>query len=380
MRLSVEEFPWYPLHRSALACLLVELGRTAEARAAFDELARDDFVALYPDNEWLLGISLAADACAALGERSAAATLYEQMGPFAGRHAIGHAEGSVGAVDRYLGLLAATVDRVDDAVRHLEDAIQINERMGTRPWTAHCQHDLALVLRRRDAPGDRARAEELDRKALAAAEALGMPMLASRIGAADEAPATAPATGNFRLEGEYWTIRFDGDAFRMRHAKGLGYLARLLHEPGREIHALDLATSGAKAPIPATVLADLPGHIETDAGPILDDDAKAAYRQRADELRSELAQAEEWNDTERASAARGELDFLKAELAAAIGLGGRDRRAAAATERARISVTRAIRGALDRIGSQSPSLGRHLGATIRTGTYCSYMPDPRAPI
>lgn len=97
-------------------------------------------------------------------------------------------------------------------------------------------------------------------------------------------------------------------------------------------------------------------------------------------LRSELAQAEEWNDTERASAARAELDFLKSELAAAVGLGGRDRHAASATERARISVTRAIRGALERIGSECPSLGRHLEATIRTGTYCSYTPDPRAPI
>jgi non-specific serine/threonine protein kinase len=99
-----------------------------------------------------------------------------------------------------------------------------------------------------------------------------------------------------------------------------------------------------------------------------------------DELRSELAQAEEWNDPERASAVRAELDFLKAELASAVGLGGRDRRAASATERARISVTRAIRGALDRIRAQSPLLGRHLDATIRTGAYCSYTPDPRVPI
>jgi hypothetical protein len=28
----------------------------------------------------------------------------------------------------------------------------------------------------------------------------------------------------------------------------------------------------------------------------------------------------------------------------------------------------------------NPSLGRHLAATIRTGRYCSYTPDPRAPI
>lgn len=383
VRTSVEDFPWYPLHRSALACLLIDLGRTAEARAVFNELARDEFAALYRDSEWLLGVSLAAEACALLGDRASAETLYGQLAPFAGRHAIGHGEGSVGAVDRYLGLLAATMDRLEDAERYLDAAIQMNERMGARPWTAHSRHDLAMLLRRRDAPGDRARAAELDAAALATARELGMLALAARITSEDVPPAepATPAAGIFRREGEYWTVRFDGDAFRMRDAKGLGYLARLLHQPGQEIHALDLASAGGRGRAPATtVLADLPRHVETDAGALLDENAKVAYRQRVDELRAELAQAEEWNDAERASSARAELDFLKMELASAVGLGGRDRRAASATERARISVTRAVRGALDRIGAQSPSLGRHLGATIRTGTYCSYTPDPRAPI
>jgi hypothetical protein len=68
------------------------------------------------------------------------------------------------------------------------------------------------------------------------------------------------------------------------------------------------------------------------------------------------------------------------ELSAALGLGGRDRAAASASERARVSVTRAIRSALDRIGRQDPTLGDHFEATIRTGTFCSYVPDPRIPI
>ena len=97
-------------------------------------------------------------------------------------------------------------------------------------------------------------------------------------------------------------------------------------------------------------------------------------------LRSEIAQGEEWNDTERAAHARAELEALTSELAAAVGLGGRDRQTGSATERARVSVTRAIRSAIDRLSAESPALGGHLEATIRTGTYCSYTPDPRAPI
>ena len=93
-----------------------------------------------------------------------------------------------------------------------------------------------------------------------------------------------------------------------------------------------------------------------------------------------LAEAEDWNDPERVARLQAEIGALTHELAAAIGLGGRDRPAASSAERARVSVTRAIRSILARIAAQDPELGAHLEATIRTGTFCSYTPDPRAPI
>jgi len=93
-----------------------------------------------------------------------------------------------------------------------------------------------------------------------------------------------------------------------------------------------------------------------------------------------LAEADSWNDVERASRLRAEEQALAHELAAAHGLGGRDRPEASAAERARVSATRAIRASLDRIGRQSTTLGAHFDATIRTGTFCSYSPDPRAPL
>ena len=194
VRASVEEFPWYPLHRAALACLLVDLGRTDEAHAVVHELGRDEFAMLYRDNEWLLGASLAAEACASVGDASGAQVLYAQMAPYAGRHAIGHAEGSVGAVDRYLGLLAAAFDRLDDAVRHLEAAVAINERMGARPWAAHSQRDLAEILRRRAAQGDLERAADLDGSAFEAATAMGMVALAGVIGSGSSLSKEAPGS------------------------------------------------------------------------------------------------------------------------------------------------------------------------------------------
>ena len=47
---------------------------------------------------------------------------------------------------------------------------------------------------------------------------------------------------------------------------------------------------------------------------------------------------------------------------------------------ARLNMTRAIKAALANIATHHPALGQHLRATVRTGTYCSYTPDPRLPI
>jgi hypothetical protein len=46
-----------------------------------------------------------------------------------------------------------------------------------------------------------------------------------------------------------------------------------------------------------------------------------------------------------------------------------------------LNATRAIRTALANLARANPALGRHLAAaTVRTGRYCAYVPDPRAPI
>jgi hypothetical protein len=174
-----------------------------------------------------------------------------------------------------------------------------------------------------------------------------------------------------RREGEYWSVAFEGHDFRLHDSKGLRYLARLLGSPGKEIHALDLVGAVAGSDPQRAAIGD--------AGAVLDPQAKAAYRRRMDDLREELEEAESWNDPERAARAREETQFLARELAAATGLGGRDRRAASGSERARVNVTRAVRSALARIALHSPALGDHLQATVRTGTFCSYVPDPRVP-
>jgi hypothetical protein len=249
--------------------------------------------------------------------------------------------------------------------------------------------------------GYQSRASGLLDRVLATARTLGMAATAEGIQTLQAAQAGGPsqpgagataavaeASRNlFRREGEYWTVIFDGSVVRLRDAKGLRHLARLLVDPGREFHAVDLEAA-ERPPAPATsgargrardgrlaVRAD-PG----DAGVLLDPVAKAAYQARLGELQTDLEEAERCNDPVRAAKAREERDFLVGELARAVGLGGRDRRAGSHAERARLNATRAIRAAMANLARANPPLGRHLAATIRTGRYCSYTPDPRAPI
>jgi hypothetical protein len=77
---------------------------------------------------------------------------------------------------------------------------------------------------------------------------------------------------------------------------------------------------------------------------------------------------------------RTELDALTDELARSRGLAGRSRRLGSVAERARVNVTRRIAAALRKIAAVHPAAARYLETTVRTGTACVYVPDPRFPV
>jgi hypothetical protein len=191
---------------------------------------------------------------------------------------------------------------------------------------------------------------------------------------------STPELHAFRLEGDYWSVTFEGQTVRVRDIKGMRYLARLLAAPGREFHVLDLVAilRGEAIPSGNRIEAGALSSEFGDSGEMLDQQAKDAYRRRLAEIDDDLQEAEAGGDAVRAAQAEAEREFLLAELSRAVGLGGRDRRAGSASERARASVTRAVRQAMARIREHHPPLGEHLDRAIRTGTYCSYLPDPRA--
>ncbi|MGH7822657.1 MAG: hypothetical protein ACREQ9_23105, partial [Candidatus Binatia bacterium] len=190
---------------------------------------------------------------------------------------------------------------------------------------------------------------------------------------------------HLREEGEYWTVGFEGRTFHLRAVKGLGYLRELLRNPGQELSVASLAAEApdeATAPMFDEALLSVRSGASAlgDAGEILDARSKREYAARLREVRSELDEAVRFNDTGRATRLGAEIEALMHELSAATGLGGRDRTAASAAERARVNVTRTLTDAVKKIAAKSPELGAHLAKGIKTGGRCSYEPDPEMPV
>jgi pimeloyl-ACP methyl ester carboxylesterase len=183
-------------------------------------------------------------------------------------------------------------------------------------------------------------------------------------------------TNLFRRDGEYWTVSYQGLVVTLRDTKGLRDLGRLLAEPGREFHVLDLMADATGAwAIPPSQAAEAGLAIQGRGEPVIDQAARAHYKRRITELEQELDEAQERGGGEASAAAREELDALITELTAAYGLAGRPRRAPDPVERARKAVSRRLRHTMGRIARAHPRLGRHLAASIRTGMFCSYEPE-----
>ena len=267
------------------------------------------------------------------------------------------------------------------AERSLSDAVRLWNEVGAPYEAAHARLGLADA---HTASGSEHRADLERHAARTILEAIeAAPSVSREADRADRDALdeqTVARVNVFRREGDYWTVIFDESTVRVRDVKGMHYLARLLADPEREYHVLDLvaAETGSMTDLDRGHAAGLPRPALGDAGEMLDPQAKDAYRRRLAEIDDDIEQAQATGDRERSAQADTERDFLLRELSRAVGLSGRDRRAASASERARAGVTRAVRQAIARITEHHHQLGEHLSRTIRTGTYCSYMPDPRA--
>jgi predicted ATPase len=171
----IENYPKIPSQRAPLASLYCRLGRLDEARVELDQMAADDFASLPRDGSWIVTLGSLAKVCAYLDDARRAATLYEMLLPYAGRQLVtGSAAVVCGSVSRFLGILAATASRWDEAITHFEDALQTDSSIGARPFVANTQQEYGAMLLSRGYPGDREKAHDILDQALATAQELGM--------------------------------------------------------------------------------------------------------------------------------------------------------------------------------------------------------------
>jgi DNA-binding CsgD family transcriptional regulator len=163
------------LEQAHLAFISGELGNSAETRALLDQLGRDRFAAVSSDYDWAFALSLLSQACAAIGDSGNADVLYGLLRPLAGYVVSVHsAAACLGSTSRYLGMLATTLGRFDDAERHFDDSDVMNARLGARPLLTHTKVDRARLRLARRARGDLRRARLLLEEAAAAFEGLEM--------------------------------------------------------------------------------------------------------------------------------------------------------------------------------------------------------------
>jgi tetratricopeptide (TPR) repeat protein len=389
----------------AMRCLLgfcyAETDRRSLAKAEFESLAVENFTQVPLDFRWLLSISFLAEICSYLDDKPRAMVLYDLLLPYASRSASIGLFGYAGSVSYYLALLASTMEKFAEAENHFHEAIEFETRMIARPTAARTRYRYAATLAQRNDRHAHQRALEMVRDALSIAEAFNLPDLRSRsrtlesslvlrVSASPAVSDQAASSGRlltFRKEGELWVIGSPDKIFRLRDSKGLGYIAQLLRQPGVEFHSLNLiadvmAQSDERDSFTAAAhkmggerLADInlsPGFPDH-AGPMLDPQAKAAYKRRLAELKEELEDARESSNSGRADELEEEIEALNRELLRAFNVRDRERYAGSASERARIAVVRAIKTAIEKITEQDAEIGLLFRHRIRTGTFCSFV-------
>ena len=281
-----------------------------------------------------------------------------------------------GEAARVRGRVRAAQGQVGDAVLALQEGLDALSAVELPLLRMSLHLDLARL---HEAAGDRA-----DAVVEAHAAAALLAHLDVVVAAADAAmlrrlgvePAERPAGGGRRVatlrrDGPWWTVACGETVVRLRDTKGLRYLAELVGHPGVERHALDLVDLVEGVPEADT---GIDRRRLGDAGALLDARSRATYRRRVAELRDEVEDALASEDDGRAARLQAELDALVTELTRAFGLGGRDRKAASAAQKARLNVTRALRAALANLSEALPGPGAALNRRTRTGLFCSYTP------
>ncbi|BCK59106.1 ATP-binding protein [Nocardia wallacei] len=301
--------------------------RTAELLGEVEALSAE-----YPRHFHALILVARAHAALTLDADALRKSVRDKLFPLRGHWAVTAAGGACyGPYSFWLGRLAAAAGDHETAAAELGAAAESARRMRSRPWRTAAERQLRLLAHGNVTPSS----------------------------------PNSVSDNEFRFDGSVWTLRFAGRTVRLPNAKGLHDLHTLLGHPGHDIPSLELfATAGAPTRAGRSLGAD----------PVLDDEAKAAYRRRLSTLDAEIDRAAARGADDRAADLDRERAALIEELRRATGLAGRSRRLGGDAERARKTVSARVRDSLRRIDRLHPELAEHLRASISLGLTCRYQP------
>ena len=162
-----------PVAEVICAFIFCELDRPDQGRPYYEALAADRFGGIRFDHLWLTGIALSAEVAVRLEDSESAALLGDLLTPYTDQVVNIHGW-QLNCVTHYLGLLATSLGRFDQAEAHFQATVDRQLRLGTPAWLAHTRYEWARMLLARRAPGDEEQARELLGQALATARELGL--------------------------------------------------------------------------------------------------------------------------------------------------------------------------------------------------------------
>jgi class 3 adenylate cyclase/tetratricopeptide (TPR) repeat protein len=179
VRQATAENPGIPAFATFLAGLHCDLDQPDEARELLKPFIADDFQSVPKDLIWLITMSNAAYVVAELGWTDAAGPLLETLRPFAGQICWIETTTSL-EIGYYLGLLAMTLDRSEEAEAFFSGAASAHEQIGAAWALAKTRLAWGKLLVARGEPADLQRASTLLDLALDTATSRGYGVIERR--------------------------------------------------------------------------------------------------------------------------------------------------------------------------------------------------------
>ena len=368
VRAHGELFPWIPRWRDALAA--AELGDRASCAGEVERHARGDFADVPRDGLWLLHLCALAEACVLIGDERRGRLLYELLLPHADRNAVSYTQQPFGPVALRLGMLAALLGTTGGGRASLRGGARALRAARRRGVVPRVLYEHARVLRRPRRAGASRRRRHSRRP--------------RRWPTSSAFPGCSNGSRRSRCRRR-----------RPRRPRPLPARGRALDDRLRRGRRSGCATSRACAtsrscsarPAARSTRSSSPGgrrRLRARAAPAVRPGLHSTPRRRTRIAGASTSSARSSRRRAAGATPSGPRDGggdrrADEELAQAFGLGGRDRAGASPAERARVSVTKAIRSAIKPIGRHSPALASTSTASIHTGRFCSYAPPGELP-